>query len=324
MNAAKVELGRHLFYDRRLSGNETFSCASCHRQKYAFSDGRVVAEGSTGEKHPRNAMSLTNVAYNRAFAWADPKLSSLEDQALVPMLNEHPVELGLAGRKREILERLAADPEYRTLFSQAFPVPRSIRFEHVVRAIAAFERTLLSGNSAYDRRVFFDEKDALSLSAERGMELFFSQRTRCAECHSGFNFSGTVVFRGGEKLPIEFHNTGLFDLDGEGAYPEPNRGLFEHTRRPEDMGRFKAPTLRNIELTAPYLHDGSATTLEEVIETYAAGGREPGRGNHYKSPLVTGFEISESEIRDLVEFLKSLTDRSFITDARFSDPLQAE
>lgn len=327
MNEAKVELGRRLFYDRRLSGNETFSCASCHQQEFAFSDGRAVAEGSTGEKHPRNTMSLTNVAYNRAFAWADPKLSSLEDQALVPMLNEHPVELGLAGRKREVLERLEADPDTRRLFSQAFPAARSIRFEHVVLAVAAFERTLLSGNSAYDRRVFFDEQDALSPSAERGMKLFFSPRLKCSECHSGFNFSGSVAFRGGERVSskkaVEFHNTGLFDVDGKGAYPAPNRGLFEHSRRPEDMGRFKAPSLRNIELTAPYLHDGSAATLEEVIETYAAGGRGAGRGNRYKSPLVAGFELSDGEKDDLIEFLKSLTDHSFLTDPRFSDPFKA-
>ncbi len=320
MNQAKVELGRRLFYDAGLSGNGTLSCAGCHRQERAFSDGLEVARGSTGELHPRNAMSLTNVAYNRAFAWADPGLGSLEDQALVPMLNEHPVELGLAGRERELLERLGSDPVYPSLFAEAFPVPRPLRFANVVRAIAAFERTLLSGNSPYDRLVFWDERDALSPSALRGMRLFFSERTRCSGCHAGFNFSGAVAFRGGERVPLEFHNTGLFDLDGLGAYPRPNRGLFEHTKRPRDMGRFKAPTLRNIELTAPYLHDGSAATLEDVIDNYAAGGRGAGRANRYKSELVGGFEISAVEKSDLVEFLKSLTDRSFVTDPRFSDP----
>jgi cytochrome c peroxidase len=236
------------------------------------------------------------------------------------MFNEHPVELGLVGRKREVVQRLSSDPDYPRLFDQAFRRRRALTFKNVVKALAAFERTLISGGSAYDRRVFWDEKDAMSPAAERGMRLFFSQRTRCSECHAGFNFSGPVAFLGGERRPAEFHNTGLFDLDGKGAYPQPNRGLFERTSKRSDMGRFRAPTLRNIELTAPYMHDGSIETLENVVSHYAAGGREEGQRNLFKSSSVRGFEISPTERIDLVEFLKSLTDRSFVDDPRFSDP----
>lgn len=319
MSAAKVELGRRLFYDRRLSGNRTFSCASCHQQSRAFTDGRPRALGATGEEHPRGAMTLANVAYNLRFNWGDPRTKSLEEQMLVPMLGRHPVELGLAGKK-ELVLRLREDPDYRERFAEAFRGRRSLTFRNVTRAIAAFQRTLISGDSAYDRRVFADDRGAMSAAAERGMRLFHSDRLRCDECHGGFNFSGPVTFVGAARLEPEFHNTGLFALDGAGGYPEPNRGVFEHTRRPVDMGRFRAPTLRNVELTAPYLHDGGLSTLEEVIDFYAAGGRGAGRRSPLKSDKVSGFEISAEEKADVVEFLKSLTDHKFVTDPRFSNP----
>ena len=337
MSAAKVRLGRHLFYDRRLSGTGHFSCASCHRQELAFTDGRGRAIGATGARHPRSAMSLTNVAYNATYNWADPSLTRLEEQALNPMLNRKPIELGIAGREEEVLERLRSDGETVALFEQAFP-GEVISIDTITRAIAAFERTLISGNSPYDRYVFWGEE--LEDAEARGMELFFSERVRCSECHAGLNFSGPVRAVGSAITAItaitaipaktdeprsgefrsEFHNTGLFDEDGAGAYPEPNRGVFEITHRAGDMGRFRAPTLRNIEVTAPYMHDGSLATLDEVIGFYAAGGRGPGRSSPLKSKRVSGFAVDIQEQTDLVAFLRALTDRDFLTDPRFADP----
>ena len=329
MTSAKVDLGRQLFYDRALSGNGTYACSSCHRQELAFTDGRPRAVGSTGEMHPRSALSLANVAYGATLTWADPRLTRLEDQARIPMLNEHPVELGLSGREAEVLRRLRADPETARMFSAAFPGdPEPVSLLNVTRAIASFERTLFSGDSPYDRLVYRDDSGALSESARRGMRLFFSERLNCSRCHGGFTFSGPVAFEGARPIPPTFHNTGLYNLGSDGAYPGDNPGIFGTTGRKEDMGRFRTPTLRNVELTAPYMHDGSIATLPEVIEHYARGGRlvpdgplaGDGRDSPRKSDLIRGFDLDARGKADLVQFLNSLTDRAFVTDPRFAAP----
>jgi len=160
------------------------------------------------------------------------------------------------------------------------------------------------------------------------MRLFFSERLSCSRCHGGFTFSGPIAFEGLPELPPAFHNNALYNLGGIGLYPEDNTGLFSATGKLEDMGSFRAPTLRNIELTAPYMHDGSIATLSEVIEHYAEGGRTipggpykgSGRESQFKSELIRGFELDAAGRADLIEFLKSLTDLSFINDPRFSDP----
>lgn len=306
MSEAKVELGRHLFYDHRLSFNGQSSCASCHRQDLAFTDGHAQAHGATGERHPRGAMSLANVGYNRVLGWDDPALNSLEAQALVPMLNQHPIELGIAGHEIELLEKLGADGRYRELFAAAFAgESEPVTMENITRALAAFERTLISGDSPFDR--WLRRNEPLDPAARRGMRLFYSDRLGCAHCHRGTNFESGA----------EFHNTGLYDLDGRGTYPEGSEGLFRHTKKPEDMGRFRAPTLRNVAVTAPYMHDGSVATLGEVIDLYARGGRTK---NPRKDPLIAGFELTEEEKRDLIAFLEALTDQVFLTDRRFGRP----
>lgn len=331
MSEAKVELGRRLFYDPRLSGNQTYSCSSCHRQELAFTDARARALGSTGELHPRGSMSLGNVAYARTLNWADPEVDLLEEQARVPMFNREPIELGLAGREREVEERLRAEPLYRELFARAFsPSGESVTLDNVRRAIASFERTLISGDSPYDRLVFGGERTALSEDAWAGMRLFHSERLGCFECHSGSTFSGPVVHVGAPRSEPVFHNTGLYAIGANRSYPPGNRGLFEHTRRRKHMGRFKAPTLRNIVLTAPYMHDGSIATLEAVLDLYAAGGRRipsgpqagDGASSPYKSPLVDGFDLTRAERHQLLAFLQSLTDETFITNPDFADPWQ--
>lgn len=328
MSAVKVELGRLLFYDNRLSGNETFSCASCHRPERAFTDGRAQAIGATGELHRRSAMSLANVAYSATLTWSSPTLASLEAQMHIPMFNENPVELGLTGLEDVVLERLASDPRYPRLFARAFETAAPATFDQVIQAIAAFERTLISGSSAYDRLVFGGDHDALSEGAKRGMRLFFDERLGCFHCHSGLNFSGPVVYQGSAETEVTFHNTGLYNVGGDGSYPASDRGLIEETGVASDMGRFRAPTLRNVAVTAPYMHDGSIATLGEVIDHYSAGGRTlllgphagVGSTNPYKSERITGFEISPDEKRDLVAFLESLTDRDFLDDPLLRSP----
>lgn len=331
MTPAGIELGRRLFYDTRLSGNGTQACATCHRQDLAFTDGRPRAIGSTGEVHPRSAMSLANAAYSPAFTWANPRLRSLEAQALVPMFGEHPVELGLSGREEILAARLRGDARYVEMFGAAFPGDRDpIRIANMTRALASFERTLISGESPYDRLVYRDDAGALSKQAWSGMRLFFSDRLACSACHAGFTFSGPVRFQGMERpaAPV-FHNTGLYDFacgdpcPAIGAGLRIDTGLHTVTGRDKDLGRFRAPTLRNIALTAPYMHDGSIATLGEAIDHYAAGGRAGGE-KRLRSPLVRGFVITPEEKRDLIEFLESLTDEGFTTDSRFSDPWKSE
>jgi len=331
MSAEKVELGRRLFYDKRLSENREQSCASCHRRELAFTDGLGHAVGSTGEHHRRGSMSLANVAYASRLTWANPLLDRLEDQALVPMFGDKPVELGLS-EAQTLLDRLKDEGDYRHRFERAFPGdPRPITLANVTRALAAFERTLISGNAPYDRFTR-GETNALSAEAQRGMDLFFSERLECFHCHGGFTFSDAVDHAGLPEPARAFHNTGLYNVDGHGAYPASDRGLYELTGKPADMGRFRAPTLRNIAVTAPYMHDGSAATLEEAIDHYMAGGRRIAAGeragNGAESPLkdefLVGFVLTDGERRDLVAFLHSLTDEDFIRDPRFSNPFSGE
>jgi cytochrome c peroxidase len=315
MSEAKVRLGRRLFYDTRLSGNGTYSCASCHKQALAFTDGRAHALGSTGQEHPRSAMSLTNVAFNTSYGWASPKTRTLEAQMLVPMLNEHPIEMGLKGNEAEIVGRIAGDKDDAAMFQEAFGVaPSAIALDTIVKAIASFERTLISANSPLDRYLYRDDRSALSVEAQRGMALFFSDRLACAECHAGFNLSGPTIHKGSVPVAPTFHNTGLYNVDGKGAYPATDRGLFDLTHSPVDMGKFRAPTLRNIAVTAPYMHDGSIPTLEAAIVHYASGGID----SKFKSPRLKGFEATPRDITDLVAFLNSLTDEAFLKNPALS------
>jgi len=329
MTEEKVDLGRFLFYDRRVSVNQSTSCGTCHEQRLAFTDGKKTATGALGDAHPRNSMSLTNVAYNSAFNWANPMLKTLHQQALVPLFNEFPVELGWSDHEKQILDILRGDPIYKEKFAKAFPNQDDpFTTGNVTRAIANFVSTLISGNSPYDKQLYQNQPTALSESAKRGMQLFFSERLECFHCHGGFNFTQSTNHTQTAFVELEFHNNGLYNIGGTGEYPEGGRGLWELTTLKEDMGRFRAPTLKNIALTAPYMHDGSINTLEEVMDHYSRGGRKIDSGefagdgalNPFKSELMIGFVLSNQEREDVINFLKSLTDWEFICDERFSDP----
>lgn len=329
LNAAKIELGRRLFYDVRLSGDQTKSCASCHRQELSFTDGLAVSPGITGETTPRNSMSLANVAYAPVLTWGNPLLHTLEQQALVPLLGQEPVELGMAGMDQQMKERLEADPVYRDLFPKAFPdMNGEISLATVVRALSAFQRTLISLSSPYDQYRYEGNVDAMSDAAIRGEALFFSEKFECHHCHNNMNMTDSIVHARAPFPEIAFHNTGLYNLDGKGAYPAHNTGIAELTGRAEDMGRFRAPSLRNVAVTAPYMHDGSIATLDEVLDHYAAGGRTipegphagVGRDNPLKSSFVPGFEMTAQERADLIAFLNSLTDTKFLANPAHSDP----
>lgn len=326
MSTAKVELGRALFFDEDLSGGQDTACASCHHPELAFAESEPVSVGPTGQHHPRNAPGLGNVAYASTLTWANPVLTRLETQNPIPLFGEHPIEMGVLGREDEVLGRLEA--KYGEAFAEAFPESEGRPdFDRVVFALAAFQRTLLSFGSPFDAFQRGDH-EALSEAARRGMELFFSERLECFHCHGGFLFSDALDHDGNALAEKPFHNTGLYNLNGSGGYPLDNTGLHELTGRPEDMGFFRAPSLRNVAVTAPYMHDGSVATLEEVVEIYARGGRlieqgpraGDGRDSPLKSPFVSGFELSEREKADLVEFLRALTDPHFLSHPDFQAP----
>ena len=296
ISEAKVELGRFLFYDERLSGNGTYSCGSCHQQALAFTDGLANAVGSTGQHHSRSTMSLVNVVYNASFGW-DERRWSLEAQMEVPMYNEHPIEMGLKGRDTEVLARLTKNTRDVERFRTAFPSEESpVTLSNIIKAIASFERVLVSADSAFDRYLYKDDRSAMSPAARRGVALFFSDRLRCSECHGSVNLSGPTMFAGAMPSDPEafFHDTGV------AAKP----------------AKFRAPTLRNIAVTAPYMHNGSIGTLKDVVQHYARGGQS----RPEKSDRVRGFTISSSETDDLVAFLQSLTDDAFLANPAFSNP----
>ena len=330
MSNAKVELGRWLFHDVRLSRNQTVACATCHIQQLAFTDGKPRAVGATGELHPRGSMSLVNVAYASRLNWANSLLAHIEDQALIPLLGDNPVEMGMGGREVEIAELLATEPGYRRLTQLAFPNDKDpFSVLNAVRAISAFVRSIISFEAPYDHYLAGDV-DAISDSAVRGMELFFSERLECFHCHGGFNFTDSTTHASTSVERVGFHNNGLYNLGHSGAYPPDNTGLYDMSGDLRDMGRFKAPTLRNIALTAPYMHDGSIGTLGDVVDHYARGGRliengeyaGDGRLSPYKSEFVVGFELSDQERTDLLAFLDSLTDQSVITNERWTNPFR--
>ncbi|WP_238475030.1 methanobactin export MATE transporter MbnM [Azospirillum cavernae] len=331
MSETKVELGRRLFYDARLSGNGTITCASCHLQSRAFTDGRSRSPGSTGGLTHRSAQPLANSAWNATYTWANPALVSLERQMEVPLFGDDPVEMGVTDANRPvILERLRAEPLYPPLFRAAFPdEAEPLTMATVIKAIAAFQRGIVSVDSRYDR--YLQGKTSLTEPETRGMALFFGERAECHHCHGSFNFNDQVVHAGSREVETPFHNTGLYNIDGAGGFPFPNRGLFEFTANLADMGAFRAPSLRNVAVTAPYMHDGGVATLAEVIDLYSDGGRRvttgphkgDGRLNPHKSGLIARIGLTPTEKRDLLAFLGALTDDGLLTNPRWSNPWAA-
>lgn len=293
----KVELGRLLFFDPVLSQNDDMSCASCHHPDMGFTDGNAQAIGADGEVLPRSAMSLWNVAYNTSFFW-DGRAASLEEQMEIPLTSEN--EMG--STPDDIVAELKAIPEYVELFEKAFGSADAVTYENVTYAIAAFERSLVTNDSPFDRYAA-GNVNALTPSQRRGLGLFRSAATRCFECHAAPTFADE-----------SFSVTGVPDLPGQ-PHDEGRKAI-----EPSGLdGAFKAPTLRNIALTAPYMHNGAFNTLEEVVDFYAkGGGRDAGVAD--VDIHVLGFELTEQEKADLVAFMYALTDESNLPEIPTSVP----
>lgn len=321
----KIQLGRALFYEGRLAIDGKTSCGSCHIQALAFTDGRSTAIGATFQRHSLATMSLTNVAYNASLTWANPAMTHLETQALVPLFNQSPVEMGLEGRLPEVLAMLASDDSYQSLFQVAFPDQPWPTLEQMTEAIASFQRTFLSFKSPFDALMMQDAQIPNRAEVLRGMSLFFSDALNCSKCHGGYNFSGPVVDQNEAGVP-SFHHNGLL---GQGPYQDEQKmapGLAAHTGQARDWGKFRAPTLRNIAVTAPYMHNGMLATLDDVINHYQKGGQDrpyegiAGKDHPNKSPFIKPFNLSGQQRRDLIAFLHSLTDLDFLTREDLGPP----
>ncbi len=326
-----IKLGRYLFYDRRLSVNNTRSCGTCHNPQFAFTDGYKRSLGVFADLHQRNTQPLFNLSYLKYFTAADSSFRSPFHQMDNPLFNSHPEEMGVKGNEEKILKGIKADKLYVSLFASAFPGQQDIvNWEKIKESISAFLFTIISANAVFDRYTNGDSS-ILSVSQKEGMKLFFSDRLKCSNCHGGFNFSSpTVSNEKGDT--IYYFNTGLYNVNDKGLYPGYDQGLFQLTENKQDIGKYRVPSLRNLAFTAPYFHDGSAENLEEVIDAYAAGGRNillgvykgDGRAHPEKSELIKGFTITLQQRMDLINFLFSLSDSAFINNPSISNPFTTD
>lgn len=314
----RIELGRYLFYDTRLSYNGTKSCSSCHDPQFAFTDAYRTSSGADGYNVKRNAPSLINAVYNTTLTWGDSSVKNFERQMQFPLFNEHPKELGWGNHEQEIIQQIKSVSYYKTQFSKAFPLSKQpINQQNIIAAIATFEGQLIAFGSPYDDYLRGNQK-ALNITALKGLQLFNSTKLGCSNCHQ----------LSGVNNPSVFYNTGLYNVGEDENYPNIDQGLFEYTKNSSDKGKFRVPSLRNVMITAPYTHDGSVATIEEMIDIYQRGGRQINEGenrgdgklNKNKSKLIKGFSISKEEKLYLISFLASLTDTSFMKNKKILNP----
>lgn len=317
---AKIALGKRLFHDKRLSQDGTVSCASCHQEDKAFTDGRAVAVGIRQLTGFRNAPTVVNAAFYKTL-FVDGRALSLEAQALGPLLN--PVEHGLKDGA-QIVALVMQDPTYRKQFATIFQqTGKEITLAQISQAIASFERTLIAGNSAFDRYLFGRDRSAMTQSEARGMRLF-RRKGNCANCHEIAGKDALFMDNRFYNLGVGFNKlSGQFnafvnalragDSSDDFEFTAAQRaelGRFNVTKVIADIGKFKTPTLRNIALTAPYMHDGSVATLEDVVEYYDKGGDN----NPLLDAAIFPLHLSRQEKQDLVAFLKALTSAQYVQD----------
>jgi cytochrome c peroxidase len=297
----KIELGRRLFYDGDLSWDGTMSCATCHQQDRGFADSNKTRAGFDGTAGERNIQTLANVAWMQSLTWGGPHVDTLEHQALIPIEGFVPVEMGFGGKPEGALaQRLSDQACYPLMFRAAFPERGGkIDMDTITMALAAFQRSLVSLDAPYDRWRRGDVA-AISEEAKRGAALF--EEKQCSSCHAGPHFTDAAL--GGRKAEESFHRLAV-PKDGKDS------GLMRITQKTEDAGRFRTPGLRNVALSAPYMHDGEVATLSDAVRHHFAGGGDDPRLQR---------AADDGEVAQLVAFLESLTDDGFVTDVRFSRP----
>jgi cytochrome c peroxidase len=328
----KVNLGRYLFYDRRLSFNQTKACASCHDPKFSFTDSYRRSTGALGDNLQHNAPPLINLVFNKYLTLSDSSLHFPEQQINNPMFHQHPIEMGWTGNEAAIIDRFKKDLFYQQQMQLVYPEEENpFTKKNIQFAITCFIKTIFSFHSVYDQYLQNMNASLLSASEKRGMDLFFSDRLACSHCHGGINFSVPLITDSNGRKTY-YQNTGLYNVAGKGSYPVYDQGLIEFSGSKLDMGKYRIPALRNLLFTAPYFHDGSAATLEEVITVYENGGRNiisgnyagDGRKNPYKNNLINGFRLTSQEKKDLIHFLLSLSDSSVCNNPLYANPFKQD
>ena len=322
MSSHKIELGRALFFDKRLSRDGTVSCAVCHDPARAFTDSNVIAEGVGAKKGTRNSPTILNSMFSELLFW-DGRALSLEDQVNHPLVSSF--EMGME-TEQDLVTRVSSISEYRGKFGHVFKA-EGITMSTIAKAIAAYERTLLSGNSPFDRFIT-GNSNAITTTQLRGWELF-KGKAKCIECHT---YSLNSPF----FTDFKFHNTGIAAADSlfekyvnnltassrpalmvsahSNGFSE--LGRYAVTRKPADIGAFKTPTLRDVELTSPYMHNGSLTTLIDVVRFYNSGGN----ANSHLDTRMQPLQLTDAEMNDLVEFMRALTSDDVLRECQSSTP----
>jgi cytochrome c peroxidase len=318
-HSALQQIGRQLFYDNRLSINQSKSCGSCHNPNLYFTDGYKQSIGWYGDVQLRNSPSIINSANRKSLNWANPEITDFETQMSTPLFSKQHFEMGMDEKNINQPTLILSAKKYSWFYKDS-ATPKTWAF--IKLAIAAYCKTIISRNSTYD--LFIQTKDSALFTATQwqGYELFFSERLKCGFCHGGKDFDTPL------KPDDEFANIGLYNING--SYAHDDNGLYNNTKLRNDMGKFKIPSLRNITKTAPYYHDGSGANLTDVLDNYGKGGKHitsgifagDGRLHPHKNKLVNGFTIDENQKRALVAFLETLTDTTILLNTWFNNPNQ--
>lgn len=321
----QINLGHFLFFEKKLSVNRSKSCASCHSPQFAFTDGYRRSVSALGENLLHNAPSLINLTGSSYFDWDNPGVQSLETQIKRPLYNKHPLEMGCNFSDAGLQKLFQGDSLYYALFRLAYPdSDTTFTAGHIEDCIIAYLKTLNFSNSRYDQYLA-GEQSALTEDELNGLQLFSSDRLKCSRCHRPPAFTLSHFTNNPDSVYV---NIGLYNLAALNTYPPADPGIRKKTLRSADDGKFKIPSLRNVMLTAPYMHDGSVETIEEVINIYARGGRKLDYGEYHgdgfthknKHPFVQGFTLSSKEKNELICFLASLTDTSYLANPQFTEP----
>ncbi len=316
-SAFAVELGHYLFFDKGLSFNFSKSCSSCHDPRLAFTDGYRKSLGATADLHQRNSSSLINISQNKYFTQGDSTLLTIEKQLLLPLFNEKVLELGLKGYENEVLDRIKNSKSYQIIFKKYNKSLTNVNWELLIHGLASYCRNLNSYNSKYDLYLKSYNSQLLSSQERLGMNLFFSDSLGCGNCHNGANLNNP------KKIGSSFYaKNGFYEIQKTNVNTlfSTDYGLYNISGKKDDIGRFRIPSLRNVLLTSPYMHDGSFSELSDVIKIYSHGGVK----SEFNPGNMNKFSLTKAEIDAVISFLGTLTDTSYMSNPLFNSPFTNE
>lgn len=326
--AYQIEIGHALFFDKNLSVNHSRSCASCHDPHYAFTDGYRTSITPRGEPLKHNAPSLLNTQSFAFYDWDNLHARNYESQMNRPLFNRHPMEMGLDEHWDSFKQYVCKTKYYSERLSPLMDDPETdLTPSFIKTCLTQYLEQIKSRNAPIDHYLAGNEH-AISLRAKRGLKLFMGNKLKCGRCHMLPDFTSNTRSENPDSI---FFNTGLYNMKNTQGYPEEDNGIRKYTKNPDDDGKFRVPGLRNVMLTAPYMHDGSVATIQEVLEIYKKGGRVISSGPYTgdgathpsKDPRISGFRLSKNEERDVILFLESLTDTSYLQKEIFLNPFHS-